>query len=97
MERFLRLSHVEKVSLSLGDPRISEDIDELRFMVEETDSVLHGNSKSCISVSSTERHVSTIASRQLTNSSALSRFDSGFFEKGPAKRQRPPNPNARGN
>lgn len=94
MERFLRLSHVEKVSLSFGDPRMSEDIDELRFMVEETDSVLQGNSKSCISVSSTERQVSTIASRQLTNSSALSRFDSGFFEKGPAKRQRPPKPNA---
>ena len=46
-------------------------------------------------MSSTDKHVSTIASRQFTNSSALSRFDSDF-ENGPAKRHKPPKPKAKG-
>lgn len=91
---FFNFSPVTK-SLSLGEPSVREDMDELRFMVDDTLSV-HGYSKSTHSADSAslDKHVSTIASRQLTNNSALSRLDS-VLEKGPAKRQRPPNPKAR--
>lgn len=85
------LSHVEN-SLSFGEPKVRLDIEELKFIVEDTERV-HGYSNSCTSLSSTDRHVSTIASRQFTNNSALSRFDSDL-EKGPAKRHKPPNPKA---
>lgn len=61
-------------SLSVGDPSVKLDIDDERFIVEDTLKVL-GYSSSRTSPSSTGKHVSTIASKQLTNSSALSRFD----------------------
>ena len=91
IETFFKLSPTEK-SLSFGDPSVKLDIEELKFIVEDTLKV-HGYSNSCTSLSSTDKQVSTIASKQLTNNSALSRLDCDL-ENGPANRQSPPNPKA---
>lgn len=61
-------------SFSVGEPRVKLDIDDDKFMVEETLKVLGYWDKSCSSPSSMGKHVSTIASKQFTKSSALSRF-----------------------
>lgn len=61
-------------SLSVGEPMLRLDMEEDKFMLEETLRVLGYWDMSCSSPSSTGRQVSTIASRQFTNSSALSRF-----------------------
>jgi hypothetical protein len=53
----------------VGEPSVRDDKDEDRFTVEETDNIEGYCSRS---PSSEGRHVSTIASKQFTNNSALS-------------------------
>lgn len=57
--------------LSVGDPSVRLDKEDERFMLDETLSI-DGYWTMFCSPSSTGRHVSTIASRQLTNNSAPS-------------------------
>lgn len=57
--------------LSVGDAKFSDESDEERLILEETDN-MEGYWGMSPSHSSTGKQVSTIASRQLTKSSALS-------------------------
>lgn len=57
--------------MSVGEPRVRLERDDERFILDETDS-MEGYCTSSISPSSPGKQVSTMASRQFTNNSALS-------------------------
>ncbi len=57
------------IPFSVGEPKVKDDKEEDKLIAEETDNI-DGYCSS--SPSSDGKHVSTIASKQLTNSSALS-------------------------
>lgn len=64
-ENIRRLS----IPLSVGEPKVKDDKEDDKLIADETDNI-DGYCSS--SPSSDGKHVSTIASKQLTNSSALS-------------------------
>lgn len=60
----------DNLPFSVGEAMVSEDIEEDR-LAEATDSMEGYWANSCSRPSSPGRHVSTIASRQFTNSSTF--------------------------
>jgi len=72
----------------VGEPNVNDERDEDKFTADETESIEGYCSRS---PSSDGRHVSTMASKQFTNSSALSAVQLDLVN-GPANLHNPPKP-----